>query len=66
MSPSRSPSTPQFSTYPLPELLNLWERNKLTDEQMIGHLLQHLIELEQRVRQLEHSPARSAGGGALN
>jgi len=46
--------------YPLSELLNLWERGKLTDEQVIGHLLPHLLDLEQRVRRLEHSPTTAA------
>lgn len=44
-----------FSTYPLPELVHLWQHNHLTPEQMIGHLLQHVAELEQRVRQLEQT-----------
>lgn len=41
------------STYPLDKLLNLWRRGDLTAEQMVGHLLQHHIELEKRIHHLE-------------
>ena len=63
----------ELSTYPVPELLLKWQREELTPEQMIGHLLQHLLtllqrlaelatqlrQLEQRLRQLEQ-PAPAA------
>jgi hypothetical protein len=48
------------TTYPLKQLLALWAQGQLTPEQVIGHLLQHLVALEQRVRQLEQTPPRSA------
>jgi hypothetical protein len=48
------------STYPLPELLHKWEHGHLTNEQMIGHLLQHVLavtnqqaDFDRRLRQLE-------------
>lgn len=44
------------STYPLDKLLALWRRGDLTVDQMVGHLLQHHIELEKRVHHLETSP----------
>lgn len=49
-------STSQYSTWPLPELLARWEHGELSDQQMIGHLLQQVIDLDQRVRHLEHPP----------
>jgi hypothetical protein len=42
-----------LSTYTLAELLRKWQREELTVEQMLGHLLQHLHDIEQRLRQLE-------------
>jgi len=50
--PPPAASSP-YSTYPLPDLALRWKRNELTAEQMVGHLLQHLAELEQRVHQVE-------------
>lgn len=50
----------QTSTYPLKQLLTLWAQGQLTPEQAIGHLLQHLAALEQRVRQLEQERLRPA------
>ena len=44
-----------YSTYPLPELSLRWKRKEVTAEQMLGHLLQHLAELDQRVHHLEHA-----------
>ena len=52
-----------MSTYTLPDLLNQWQRDELTAEQAIGHLLQHLAalvqrqtETERRLKQLEQPP----------
>lgn len=62
MATTHPPSTPTYSTYPLEKLRTLWGRAELTAEQMIGHLLQHQIDLEQRLRRLEHlapDPARA-------
>jgi len=43
----------KYSTHPLKELLEMWEHRKLTPEQAIGHLLQHLATQEQRLTALE-------------
>ena len=52
-----------MSTYPIDELLHLWKVGKLTPEQAIGHLLQHvealtkqLVDHERRLRQCEQRP----------
>ncbi len=37
-----------MATYPLKKLLSMWQRGELTVEQAIGHILQHLINLEKR------------------
>lgn len=42
-----------MSTYPLEKLLQLWRREELTVEQMIGHLLQHLFTLEAQSQTLQ-------------
>ena len=42
-----------MSTYPAPDLLRLWVVNEITPEQTIGHLLQHLVALSQRLADLE-------------
>lgn len=42
-----------LSTYPLEKLLQLWRREELTVEQMIGHLLQHLFTLEAQGQALQ-------------
>ena len=54
-----------MSTYPANELLRLWSLGEVTPEQTIGHLVQHLVtitqrltELEKRLRQLEQQPPR--------
>lgn len=51
-----------MATHPIPELLSLWAKGRLTTEQAIGHLLQtvealaqRLAEAEKRLRQLEQS-----------
>jgi hypothetical protein len=46
-------ATPSFSTYPIADLLHLWDKDKLTSEQTIGHLLQHVHELTQRLAEVE-------------
>jgi len=52
-----------MSTYSLPDLLNRWQRDEMTAEQVVGHLLQHFVALvqrqeqtEKRLRQLEQPP----------
>ena len=41
------------SHYSLEELVELWRREKLTADQMIGQLLQALLGTQQRLRELE-------------
>jgi len=50
----------QMSTYSLPDLLHQWAQGNLTADQAVGHvlqnlplLLQRLTDLDKRVRQLE-------------
>ena len=52
-----------MSTYTIPDLIHQWAKGELTAEQVIGHLLQNLLAvlnrlttLEKRVRQLEQPP----------
>lgn len=53
-------STNAMSTYPLKKLLELWRLEELTAEQLLGYLLQQVIQLEQRLAQLEKlAPPRS-------
>jgi hypothetical protein len=60
-----------MSTYTLPELLQKWARSELSLEQAIGYLLQHvfafgqrLVEIEQRLRQLEQPRPEAGDQGA--
>ena len=46
-------AAPTYSTYPLPKLLTLWKQGELTADQMVGHLLQHQLDQEQRIYHLE-------------
>ena len=39
----------KYSTHPLKELLEMWDHHKLTPEQAIGHLFQHVAAQEQRL-----------------
>ena len=55
-----------MSTYSLPELLQQWIQGNLTTEQAVGHVLQNLLtlaqrltELEKRLRQLEQPPGKT-------
>jgi len=52
-----------MSTYSIDELLHLWKVGRLSPEQAIGHLLQHIealtkqqAEHERRLRQCEQRP----------
>ena len=56
-----------MSTYPAPDLLRLWSLGEVTPEQTVGHLVQHLVaitqrltELEKRLRQVEQQPTTQA------
>ena len=42
-----------MSTYSLTDLLSRWAKGQLTLDQVIGHILQHLIALEKRLIALE-------------
>ena len=46
------------STYPLQQLLIRWARGDLTVEQLAGYLLQHVINHDQRLAQLEKVSGR--------
>ena len=55
-----------MSTYSLPDLLQQWAQGNVTAEQAIGHVLQNLLslmqrlsDLEKRLRQLEQPPLKS-------
>lgn len=49
-----------MSRYTLPELLKMWERADLSNEQAIGQLLLHLQALSERVGQLERVKVEEA------
>ena len=42
-----------MSHYELEELVSLWNREKLTPEQMVGQILLLLVSIHQRLNQLE-------------
>jgi hypothetical protein len=42
-----------MARYPLDELLSLWRRERLTVEQVIGQILQHLLALEKQLGDLK-------------
>lgn len=42
-----------MGTYNLDELITLWEREKLTTEQIVGQILLALRTLNERIRELE-------------
>jgi hypothetical protein len=45
-------------TYNLDELVTLWEREKLTTEQIVGQILLVLRSLNERIRELERRRMR--------
>jgi hypothetical protein len=49
-----------MATYALDELENRWARDELTAEQLLGHILQHLLRLEREQRQLKELLLRCA------
>jgi hypothetical protein len=53
------------ATYPTKELMKRWETERLTIQQIIGHILQHLLALEEQVkdlrRRLPKSPPNKEG-----
>ena len=50
---SNDPDDLKTSAPPVAKLLSLWKRNELTVEQMVGHMVQHLVEHEKRIQQVE-------------
>ena len=42
-----------MATYTLEKVRHLWNQEELTDEQMLGHLLQHLELLTEQVQALQ-------------
>jgi hypothetical protein len=42
-----------MATYSLEELQNRWARGEMDVEQMLGHILQHLLRLEREYRVLK-------------
>lgn len=63
------PATPgagdRTSTYPLEQLLLLWGRGDLTETQMVGHLLQHIMSHDKRIHHLEQPGVTAASRGSL-
>jgi len=50
-----------MGTHGLQEAISRWERGKLTREQAIGQILLLLLELEQRVQELERQSESGRG-----
>ena len=48
-----------MGAYPLPEIIRLWEQDRLTPEQAIGQILQHLQSLAERLAALERTRSRA-------
>jgi hypothetical protein len=48
-----------MAEYLLRELLSLWQRERLTVEQMIGQILQHLLALEKQLGDLKRRLPKS-------
>ena len=48
-----------MATYPTKELMNRWESERLTMPQIIGHILQHLLALEEQVKELKRRLPKS-------
>ena len=49
-----------MASYPLPEVRRKWSKGELTPEQLLGHLLQHLLELTERLNEVEKPAALRA------
>ena len=45
--------TKSMTTYPVKDLMNQWETERLTMEQIIGHILQHISALEEQIKDLQ-------------
>ena len=42
-----------MSKYSLPELLKFWQQERLTTEQVIGQILQHLLAIYNQLNELQ-------------
>jgi hypothetical protein len=42
-----------MSTYSIEQLLTIWKQDTMTAEQAVGHLLQHLAHVYERLRAVE-------------
>jgi hypothetical protein len=42
-----------MATYSLDELHNRWERDEMSVEQMLGHILQHFLRIEREMQTLK-------------
>jgi hypothetical protein len=51
-----------MSTYSVEQLLTIWKQENMTAEQAVGHLLQHLALVYERVRVLERRVAAETVG----
>ncbi len=49
-----------MATYDAKTLLELWKQGELTTEMAVGHLIQRLLEHEERLRMLERKPDQTA------
>ena len=49
-----------MASYPLPEVRRKWSKGELSSEQLLGHLLQHLLDLSQRLNEVEKPGAHRA------
>ena len=47
-----------MSTYSISDLLSRWRKDELSAEQAIGHLIQNLLALSQRLAALEKTQAQ--------
>jgi hypothetical protein len=52
-----------MSTYTADELLRKWKQGSLSSDQALGHLLQHLTAISERLAHLERCIALASGGG---
>jgi hypothetical protein len=50
------------SHHTIDQLIDLWKREKLTTEQMIGQILQLLREQDQPLREVARRPPSGTGG----
>jgi hypothetical protein len=48
------------ATYPIKELMKQWETERLTMQQIIGHILQHISALEEQIKDLKRQLSKSS------